>query len=115
MRTILTILAILYAGAIQAQTLQTVPSTPDIAVTATATMEVTFNHIQGPARFVAIKNDCSDTLYFDLRRAPDGNTNNYPLRLGSGESFNIHMNIYTVGASPAAGNSACTFTLILGE
>lgn len=103
-------------SAAQAQTFQTVLSTPDISVTATATIEVTLNHVRGGVDWVAIKNDCAEDLYFDLRDVRDASARQYPLRLAQDNSFSAQMRVYSIQASPAAGNTVtCTFTLIMGK
>jgi len=92
-----------------------IPTTPDIAVTASATTEVFVPG--GVATWVAVKNDCSRTLYFDLRGAPNTVTGRaYGLRLGSLESYSGPFRVHSIGVSPASGDTtACTFTLQLGQ
>ena len=91
--------------------MQAVPSTPDIAVTASATAD--FPIQGGRVTWLYLKNDCSDVLYFDLRGARDANP--YPLRLGSAEMFTAEIGVYSVGVSPSAGAGACTFTVIFAR
>lgn len=87
--------------------------TPDISVTATATMDVV---LPDRAEWLGIKNDCSSDLYFDLEgnKTPDGS--NFGLRLKNGESIGMWFETRTITVSPASGNSAtCTFTLQAGR
>ena len=89
-------------------------STPDITVTGTATLSV-FDSRGGPARWISIKNDCGDTLYFALNRSGSG-ANDYALRLEGNESFTAPVFIRRIFASPdSTDQSSCTFTLILAE
>ena len=90
-------------------------STPDISVTSTATIEV-FRQSGGPASTFAIKNDCSDTLYFAVNNG-GWTVSDYFLRLEANESFSGRaFRLYTLMASPdSTGSATCTFTLILGD
>ena len=101
--------------AMTAEGFQTVPSTPDIAVTGSATTHVGVPG--GPANYVFVKNDCASTLYFDLNPPAGGlgDGNSYPLRLGQNQSFSAEIGVHTLGVSPAAGASACTFTVQFGR
>ena len=91
-----------------------IPSTPDISVGASSTVDVVIPG--GRADFFAIKNDCSSTLYFSIYRSTTTTESDYFLRLDSDESFTADMIVFGIGASAAAGNSAaCLFTLILGR
>ncbi len=82
-------------------------STPDILLGDSSTSDHVLSH---RARWIYLKNDCTQDVYFDLRGRPQ--TSNYPLRLKSGESFTARMFLKTVGASPGAGASGCTITII---
>lgn len=101
--------------AMTAEGFQTVPSTPDIAVTGTGTTHVAVPG--GPANYVFVKNDCATALYFDLNPPAVGQSgdNSYPLRLGQNQSFSAEIGVHTLGVSPAAGASACTFTVQFGR
>jgi len=91
-----------------------IPSTPDISVGASSTVDVAIPG--GRADFFAIKNDCSDSVYFSIYRSTTTEENDYFLRLDSNESFTADMIVFGIGASAASGNTAsCTFTLILGR
>ncbi len=94
---------------------QTVPSTRDISVTSAATHN--FPGPGGNAAWVSIKNDCSDTIYFDLRSIRDADALEYPIRLGTGESFTMETRVAAVGASveAALGDASCTVTIIFGR
>jgi len=80
----LSVAVILAAFSLPAHGQQVVPTTPDISVTNTATLDIPIPG--GRANWIALKNDCADELYFDLRGARDG-AQNHPLRLDTGESF----------------------------
>lgn len=96
-----------------AEVYRTLPSTPDIAVTGTAT--ATYPVQGGPASWVFIQNDCSDDLYFDLSPKVVADANSYPLRLAQDQQFSGAFHLGAVGVSPASGNSACTFTVQFGR
>lgn len=114
-----------FLGSAEAQTnyqgfFQPLPATPNLSVTATATTGVVVPSAQdgarGQARYVAIKNDCASTLFFDLNFLNTGGTQHFPIRLGASESFSAPMNVSSISASPASGNTTtCTFTLVLGR
>ena len=115
MKKLLLALLILSAPA-YGQRWQMVPSTPDISVSATSTLDVVFteyrnNKTIGGVDWVSIKNDCADTLYFALRPPHTSKSaTDYPLRLGPGESFSVEAFVASIGASND-NSSACTFTL----
>ncbi len=90
------------------------PSTPDIAVASNATADIA---IPGQrADWVFIRNDCAGDVYFDLRDARDGATNDHPLRLAQDQQFSAEMTLFgAIEASPAGGNSACTITVIFAN
>lgn len=96
---------------------QSVPVTPDLAVTASATAGYAFSG--GPIRWISIKNDCASTIYFDLRGNYVGTkpTASYGMRLNSGETFTMPVQLYTLGVSPASGSppAACTFSVQAGK
>ncbi len=90
------------------------PTTPDISVGASSTVDVIIPG--GRADFFAIKNDCSESVYFSIYRSSTTVENDYFLRLDSGEAFDADMIVRGIGASAAVGNSStCTFTLMLGR
>lgn len=91
---------------------QTVPSTPDIPVTAGATS--VWNVPGGRASFVWIKNDCTGDLYFDLNPKANGDVS-HPIRLKTGEEFRGSFNIGAVGVTPGTFTGACTFTVQFGR
>lgn len=101
--------------AMSAEGFQTVPSTPDIAVTGTGTTHVAVPG--GPANYVYVKNDCASTLYFDLNPPAGGlgDANSYPLRLAQNQSFSADIGVHTLGVSAGAGASSCTFTVQFGR
>lgn len=108
----LVVLICLLAG--PAMAFQTIGSTRDISVTASATAD--FPVPGGRANWIWIKNDCSDDLYFDLHgtdRVADAFE--YPLRLKQAEAIELEMRVAAIGVSPAAGAGACTFTVIFGR
>ena len=111
----LCVLALFFAlvASASADVLRTVPSTPDLAVTGTATSSYPVQG--GAANWVFIQNDCSDDLYFDLSPKVVADANSYPLRLPQDGQFSGSFHIGAVGVSPAAGNSACTFTVQFGR
>ena len=94
-------------------------STPDQTVTATATRDVVFPMM---VEYIAIKNECSSDLYFDLGgydmsgSAFTSSPNAYSLRLGSSEAFSGFWRTRSIGVSPASGNTtSCTFTIVVGK
>lgn len=94
---------------------QVIPSTPDISIGATSTLDV---GIPGRrANWIALKNDCADEVYFDLRGARDRDAQKFPLRLDTGESFSGSFNLAgSIEASASSGASgACTFTVVFGS
>ncbi len=94
---------------------QSVPVTPDIAVSAGATLDVALPGVY--ANWVYIKNDCVGDLYFDLTGASvAGGSKHYPLRLLQNQSFTGSFQVYSIGVSPGNGSaSGCTFTLVPGR
>ena len=93
-----------------------VPMTPDLSVTASATAD--FPIPNAPLRWITIKNDCSSPLYFDLRggRFVGKPATSFGMKLNAGESFTMATQVYSLGASPANANSAtCTFTMQGGK
>ena len=100
--------------AFSAEPFTAIPTTPDISVGASSTVDVIIPG--GRADFFAIKNDCSDSVYFSIYRSSTTVENDYFLRLDSGEAFDADMIVFGIGASAAAGNtSTCTFTIMLGR
>lgn len=89
---------------------QTMPSTPDLSVSATSTAEYQVHPSRegSKANWFTLKNDCASTLYFAITPGTRGNSD-YPLRLEPGESFTMEGPLFSVGASND-GASACTFT-----
>ncbi len=103
------LLALVLAFPANAQRWYTAPSTPDISVSATSTADFSFS--RPSVDWVAIKNDCSDTLYFGL--APPNVTHtpgDYPIRLEPGETYSVEAYVRSVGASNDNAVT-CTFTL----
>lgn len=102
-----------------AESWQQIPSTPDITVAASSTVEVV---LPSKVRFVAVKNDCSSDLYFrftgkSMEKQSEtalGLGDNYPVRLKADQSFSLPIVTHNVGASNS-GASTCTFTLFLGK
>lgn len=95
------------------QGLFAVPSTPSIAVTATATADFVWTNVTGGyVDWVYIKNDCSAALWFDFRSKRDAVARQYPLKLAQNQEFQAYMRVYTLGVSPANSGTACTFTLL---
>ncbi len=100
-----------------------IPTTPDISIGNTATLDIAIPGRR--ANFVAIKNDCSDVVYFDLNGAllgraasPAGvNARDFGLRLDTAESFSGRFKLSgSIEASASSGASgACTFTVVLGR
>ena len=91
------------------QMMQTAPSTPDISVSAGATLDVKFTVPYVDQ--IYLKNDCGTTLYFNLR-PDDRSASDYPLRLDTKQAFTspLGVRIATLGVSND-GASACPFTL----
>lgn len=88
--------------------MQMMRSTPDLAVTATATANFTLPG--GAIRWIFLKNDCAKPLYFDL----DG-LDRYPLKLLQNQSFSGNFRVNSVRVSPDNTGTACTFTAIGGR
>jgi len=107
--------ALLLAVPAQAQSLKMQPSTPDMSVTGTATAHFNIiGHLGVAAQWFAIKNDCTQPLYFDLRDQRDGAAVQRGLKLKAGESFSMRAQLNALVASPDSdGGAACTFTLML--
>lgn len=93
------------------------PSTPDIAVGGTSQVTLDILAFLGaPPSWVYLKNDCADAIYFDLRGNRDASANDFPLRLGQGEVFQLAMPLTTLAASHGqASTASCTFTLMLAR
>lgn len=83
-------------------------STPNLAVTATATAEYKFT--DGALRYIYLKNDCTKTLWFDLN-----GLDLYTLRLASSQSFEGYFRVNSIKVSPDNTGTACTFTAIGGR
>ena len=96
-----------------------VASTPDIAVDASGTTDV---QLPTTAHWIYLQNNCVNDLYFRFtnRNAVGSETalglgDGYPLRLASTDiAFSAPVIATTVGASNS-GNTACTFTLVIGQ
>ena len=116
MRYLALILSLLSVPANAQAIWQLVPSTPDISVSSTATLDIVFTERLSNAtirnvEWVSLKNDCSDTLYFALRPPHEAKSAlDYPIRLAPGESFTVEARISSIGVSND-NSSACTFTL----
>ena len=105
---------VIVGTAFSAEPFTAIPTTPDISVGASSTVDVIIPG--GRADFFAIKNDCSDSVYFSIYRSSTTVENDYFLRLDANEAFDADMIVFGIGASAAAGNSStCTFTLMLGR
>ena len=106
LRTAAFLAALLWAPFSFAQTLIVQSSTPDISISASTSAD--FPLPGRPWHWIALKNDCATTLYFDLRtQSADAD---FDLRLESNESFSGPFLVYSVAVSND-GSSACTFTL----
>jgi hypothetical protein len=87
-------------------------STPNISISGSSSTNVTWDG--GPVDYIYIKNDCSSTLYFDLRLPSQ--TGSFPLRLAQNQSFEAPFKVKQLGVSTSAGNgTTCTFTLMIGR
>lgn len=117
-------LAMLAAPAF-AQTYVPVPATPNISITSTSSAIFTFPG-QRWVDWIAIKNDCSSPIYFDLTppASPGPNislSQHFNLRLDgtqtngsstAAQTFSGPFVVYALAASAASGAPAtCTFTL----
>ena len=94
----------------QAQMIQ-LPTTPDLAVTASATADFSLK----PRQFtdwIYIKNDCAKDLWFDFRGAREGVGRDYPLKLSQNQTFQAFIKLNSLGVSPDNTGTACTFTFI---
>lgn len=101
------------APAMAQQGLYPVPSTPSIAVTATATADFVWtNVVGGYVDWVYVKNDCSAALWFDFRSRRDATARQYPLKLAQNQEFQAYLRVYSVGVSPANTATTCAFTLM---
>ena len=94
---------------------QTIPSTPDLAVTQSATATFT---LERPARWVYLKNDCATALYFDLsdKGLDQTGQRRHALRLGQNQDFFAAFSFRSFEVSPGSGTASagCTFTLFPG-
>ena len=96
-----------------------VASTPDIDVGASATIDV---QLPTTAHWIYLQNNCVEDLYFRFtnRNVVGSETalglgDGYPLRLSSTDiAFSAPVIATTVGASNS-GDTACTFTLVMGR
>lgn len=113
--------AVLAAFSLPAFAQTIIPTTPDISIGNTSTVDVVIPG--GRANYVAVKNDCTDVVYFDLGGALGNKTSStqderdFGLRLGSGESFSGSFKLagsFEASASSGASGS-CTFTVVLGR
>jgi len=111
---------LLGAVSFSAHAQQVVPSTPDISIGATSTLDVGIPG--GRANWVHLQNQCADTaIYFDLRGARDRAANIFPLRLPAAtspdSSFQANFTLAgSIEASASSGASGtCTFTVLFGR
>jgi hypothetical protein len=96
--------------------INSIPTTPNLAVTASTTVSYTFDAVfGGMVDWVYIKNDCASPLWFDFRDARDSSARRYPLRLNQDQDFQAFVRLHTLYVSPANAGTACTFTLLGGE
>ncbi len=94
---------------------QLVNSTPSISLTVNATSNTILSH-RGPVNYIAIKNDCSGDMHFGFNTPLTASHSDYPIRLKSGESFDVPVKVWNLGASAASINGGtCTFTLFLAR
>ena len=88
--------------------LNTAKTTPNLAVTASATAE--YDIPGGPVRFIYLKNDCNKALWFSL-----SGLEIYSLKLATAETFQGYFRVNTIKVSPDNTGTACTFTAIGGR
>lgn len=113
----------------RAETYYSMPSTPDISITGTATTEYLFDITgggsYGPADWVGIKNDCNHPIWFSLQPGKSTDAQQFNLKLEgtqsttmdvsrAGQSFSGPFRTYSIAASGDGANN-CTFTLQLGR
>lgn len=87
---------------------RTINVTPDMSVSSNSSADFVLP-IPGGADYIAIKNDCTNTLYFNLSPTTKDATD-YGLRLDAAQSFSGPFKVYTVSASNSS-SAACTFTM----
>lgn len=92
---------------------RTIPATPDLTVTQSATTDFT---VEQKANWLYLKNDCATALYFDLSDQGLDRTaqRRHALRLGQNQDFQAAITFRTIEVSPGSGTAAagCTFTLV---
>lgn len=111
----------------KAETYWMVPTTRDLSIGAGASAAFRFtktiNNV-GRVDWIAIKNDCVSTLYFDFRNQADAAGLRYPIRLNglvsgnasqAAQSFTGPFVVHVVTVSNDSTTQACTFTMTAGE
>jgi len=105
--------ALAISGPVRAQSFIPVPSTPDLAVTATATADFAWTGVSGgKVDWIYLKNDCAKPIWFGFRGERDGLARQYPLKLLQNQTFSGPLAVYSVGASPDNTGTACTFSMM---
>lgn len=97
-----------------------IPVTPNLAISQSATSEVTLETL---TRHIYLKHDgcgAAAAVYFDLRGRRHGSDSKaYNLRLLNGEHFEGFYQVLTIGVSPGGGTTAtaatCSWTLQAGR
>lgn len=97
-----------------------IPVTPNLAISQSATSEVTLETL---TRHIYLKHDgcgAAAAVYFDLRGRRHGSDSKaYNLRLLNGEHFEGFYQVLTIGVSPGGGTTAtaatCSWTLVGGR
>lgn len=97
-----------------------IPVTPNLAISASATSEVVLETL---SRHIYLKHDgcgAAAVVYFDLKGKRHGSDSKaYNLRLLNGEHFEGFYQVLTIGVSPGGGSTAtaatCSWTLVGGR
>ena len=100
------------------QSLITIPGTPDISISTTATA-----HFQvfpagsraGPVRWFMLQNDCAEDLQFAFNVGTGSVAGQYVLRLPQDAQFSTFMRLRTFAVSNDSESVSCTFTFIGGR
>ena len=123
---------LLWASGVSAQTTHyvSVPTTPDLSVTAAATAEFLFEKTINPAKrvhWIAVRNDCLFDIYIGLRGSLERGTTyaakskQFPIRLSGlstnqvsreSQSFSGPFIVSSVVVSNSSMTSNCKFQLI---
>ncbi len=114
MRYLVALLMLVAAPVFARDSLQAIPTTPDLSIGASASGTFLF---QSRADWIHIRNNCSSTVYFMLNPASADLfvANDFYLRLASNEVFEGDFVVRSVGASNSSNSAACTFTVIIGR